>query len=64
MMRRFIVCLSFILATLAGFALPVHAQKILHVEPGITPDGRLEISADSDIALNSALRDSAALVVV
>jgi len=54
MMRRLIVllCLMFALA-------PASAQQVLRVEPLLTPDGRLEISADLDLTLSSALRESA-----
>jgi len=54
MMRRLVVLFSlmFALATAS-------AQQILRVEPVLTPDGRLEISADLDVTLNNALRESA-----
>jgi len=52
-MRRLAVLLSLLLALTAS------AQHILRVEPVLTPDGRLEISADLDITLNNALRESA-----
>jgi len=54
-MRRLVIllCLSLFALTAAS------AQHILRVEPLLTPDGRLEISADLDVVLNNALRESA-----
>jgi len=54
MMRRLVILLCLNL-----FALTASAQHILRVEPTLTPDGRLEISADVDLALNDVLRESA-----
>jgi len=54
MMRRLVVLLCLMM-----LALTASAQHILRIEPLLTPDGRLEISADLDLALNNALRESA-----
>jgi len=53
-MRRFIALLCLSLFAFAA----AHAQQIVRVEPVLTPDGRLEISADVELTLNSALRES------